>query len=92
MKHLILVLLLLTACTLSKSTLESGPLYKVGDSFKTNSGFYLGEGKISVTAVLYGACSSPGHSMEWVYYGTLTGNNNIAIQDVEVCENELRDM
>lgn len=83
------IFLFITACTFPKSTLESGPLYKVGDSFGVSKDFYLGPGTARVTAVLYGACSTPKTAMGWVYYATMKNEAGQVLEDVEICESEL---
>lgn len=90
MKQLILACILLTACTVTKSTLEQGPKYKVGDNFSVGQKFYLGKGVLRVAVALYGVCSGSSTKLQWVYYATLYKSNGAVIEDVEVCEADLK--
>lgn len=78
------------ACTGTKSTLDFSPKYKVGDSFSTDTEFYLGSGVLRVTAVSYSRCFGVSKDLQWVYYATLKTTNGDVIDDVQVCESDLK--
>lgn len=90
MKYTVLVLLFFTACTISNAILDQSPKYKVGDKFSLDSEFYLGAGVLRVTAVLYGSCNG---KLQWTYLTEmkrLNGSVRQVIDDLEVCESELK--
>lgn len=90
MKYIVFTGMLLVACTATKSTLDFSPKYKVGDSFGTDADFYLGSGVLRVTAVSYSRCFGVSKDLQWVYLATLHKPNGDLIDDVEVCESDLK--
>ena len=90
MKYLVFTGLLLVACTATKSTLDSSPIYKVGDTFGADGEFYLGAGLLRVTAVSYGRCFGVSKQLQWVYLAELKTVSGDVIDDVQVCESDLK--